>query len=69
MKCLSEAKTQGAYIALIYKENQIVDPIIDFDYQIPQIDDYFVGSLVSVVLQLLSYYGSVAKGYNVDLGN
>ena len=69
MKCLSEAKTYGAYIASIYKENEIVDPIIDFAYQIPQIDDYFVGSLVSVVLQLLSYYGSVAKGFNVDLGN
>lgn len=69
IKCLCEAKRKGAYIATIYKKNQIANSFVDFSYQVPEIDDYFVGSLVSIVMQLLSYYGSVAKGYNVDLGN
>ena len=38
----------------------------DFTVYIPKIDNLFAGSLAVIPLQLLSYYVSVGKGFDVD---
>lgn len=38
----------------------------DFTVYIPQTNPLFAGSLSVIPLQLLGYYVSVAKGYDVD---
>jgi glucosamine--fructose-6-phosphate aminotransferase (isomerizing) len=38
----------------------------DFTVYIPKIDPLFAGSLAVVPLQLMGYYVSVAKGFDVD---
>ena len=42
------------------------DVAFDFTVYTPRIDNLFAASLSVVPLQLLSYYVSVGKGYDVD---
>ena len=62
-----EVKSRGAYImGLTTYGNYSIEDTADFTVYIPQTDSHFAGSLSVIPLQLLGYYISVAKGYNVD---
>lgn len=64
---LIEVKSRGAYIAAITVFGKYnAGEIADFTFYIPNISPYFAGSLSVVPMQLLAYYISVAKGYDVD---
>ncbi len=62
-----EVKSRGAYImGLTTYGNYSIEDTADFTVYIPQTDSHFAGSLSVIPLQLLGYYISVAKGYDVD---
>lgn len=62
-----EVKSRGAYLmGLTEYGNYSIEDISDFTVYIPKTDDLFAGSLAVIPLQILSYYVSVAKGYDVD---
>ncbi len=62
-----EVKSRGAYLmGLTEYGNYSIEDISDFTVYIPKTDPLFSGSLAVVPLQILSYYVSVAKGYDVD---
>lgn len=63
---LLECKKYGAYIVGISTNDNNIDKMVDYSCYVPKINDHFEASLICVVLQLLSYYGSVAKGFNAD---
>ena len=62
-----EVKSRGAYLmGLTTYGNYRIEDTADFTVYIPQTDSHFAGSLSVIPLQLLGYYISVAKGYDVD---
>ena len=62
-----EVKSRGASLmGLTTYGNYSMEDLADFTVYIPQTDPHFAGSLSVVPLQLLGYYVSVAKGYDVD---
>ena len=62
-----EVKSRGAYLmGLTSYGNYSIEDTADFTVYIPQTDPYFTTSLAIILLQLLGYYLSVAKGLNVD---
>ena len=62
-----EVKSRGASLmGLTTYGNYSVEDLADFTVYIPQTDSHFAGSLSVIPLQLLGYYVSVAKGYDVD---
>ncbi len=62
-----EVKSRGASLmGLTTYGNYSMEDTADFTVYIPQTDDHFAGSLAVIPLQLLGYYVSVAKGYDVD---
>jgi len=62
-----EVKSRGAYLmGLTTYGNYSMEDTADFTVYIPQTDSHFAGSLSVIPLQLLGYYVSVAKGYDVD---
>ncbi len=62
-----EVKSRGASLmGLTTYGNYNMEDLADFTVYIPQTDDHFAGSLSVIPLQLLGYYVSVAKGYDVD---
>ncbi len=62
-----ECKARGAYLmGLTTYGNYAIEDSVDFTCYIPKCDEHFSTSLAVVVLQLLSYYISVAKGLDVD---
>lgn len=62
-----EVKSRGAYLmGLTTYGNYSIEDTADFTVYIPQTDSHFAGSLSVIPLQLLGYYISVAKGYDVD---
>ncbi|MBR1593099.1 MAG: glutamine--fructose-6-phosphate transaminase (isomerizing) [Ruminococcus sp.] len=62
-----EVKSRGASLmGLTTYGNYNIEDTADFTVYIPQTDDHFAGSLSVIPLQLLGYYVSVAKGYDVD---
>ncbi len=62
-----EVKSRGASLfGLTTYGNYSMEDTADFTVYIPQTDPHFAGSLAVVPLQLLGYYVSVAKGYDVD---
>ena len=62
-----EVKSRGASLmGLTTYGNYNMEDLADFTVYIPQTDPHFAGSLSVVPLQLLGYYVSVAKGYDVD---
>lgn len=64
---MAEVKSRGAYLmGLTTYGNYNIEDTADFTVYIPQTDPHFAGSLAVIPLQLLGYYASVAKGYDVD---
>ncbi len=62
-----EVKSRGASLmGLTTYGNYSIEDLADFTVYIPQTDPHFSGSLSVIPLQLLGYYVSVAKGYDVD---
>ncbi len=62
-----EVKSRGAYLmGLTAYGNYSMEDTADFTVYIPKTDALFAGSLAVIPLQLLGYYVSVAKGYDVD---
>lgn len=62
-----EVKSRGASLmGLTTYGNYSMEDTADFTVYIPKTDPHFAGSLSVVPLQLLGYYVSVAKGYDVD---
>ncbi|MBR6618184.1 MAG: glutamine--fructose-6-phosphate transaminase (isomerizing) [Oscillospiraceae bacterium] len=62
-----EVKSRGAYLmGLTAYGNYSMEDTADFTVYIPKTDALFAGSLAVVPLQLLGYYVSVAKGFDVD---
>lgn len=62
-----EVKSRGAYImGLTTYGNYGIEDTADFTVYIPKTEAYFAGSLSVIPLQLLGYYVSIAKGYDVD---
>ena len=50
----------------LYEKTYNMEDVADFTVYIPKIDNLFAGSLAVIPLQLLSYYVSVGKGFDVD---
>ena len=64
---MAEVKTRGAKLfGLTTYGNYAMEDTADFTVYIPRIDHLFAGSLAVIPLQLLSYYVSIGKGYDVD---
>jgi glucosamine--fructose-6-phosphate aminotransferase (isomerizing) len=62
-----EVKSRGANLmGLTTYGNYEMEDTADFTVYIPKIDQLFAGSLAIIPLQLMGYYVSVAKGYDVD---
>lgn len=62
-----EVKSRGASLmGLTTYGNYSMEDTADFTVYIPNTDPHFAGSLSVIPLQLLGYYVSVAKGYDVD---
>ena len=62
-----EVKSRGAKLfGLTTYGNYAMEDTADFTVYIPRIDHLFAGSLAVIPLQLLSYYVSIGKGYDVD---
>lgn len=62
-----EVKSRGAsLVGITTYGNYNMEDLADFTVYIPQTDPHFSGSLSVIPLQLLGYYVSVAKGYDVD---
>ena len=62
-----EVKSRGASLmGLTTYGNYSIEDTADFTVYIPQTDPHFAGSLSVIPLQLLGYYVSVAKGFDVD---
>ena len=62
-----EVKSRGAKLfGRTTYGNYAMEDTADFTVYIPKIDNLFAGSLSVIPLQLLSYYVSVGKGFDVD---
>ncbi|MCR5540827.1 MAG: glutamine--fructose-6-phosphate transaminase (isomerizing) [Ruminococcus sp.] len=62
-----EVKSRGAHVlGLTTYGNYAMEDTADFTVYIPRIDSLFAGSLSVIPLQLMGYYVSVGKGYDVD---
>ena len=62
-----ECQSRGAYLfGLTTYGNYEIEDQVNFAVYVPKVDEYFVGSLAVVPLQLIGYYVSVAKGLDVD---
>ncbi|MBR4628050.1 MAG: glutamine--fructose-6-phosphate transaminase (isomerizing) [Ruminococcus sp.] len=62
-----EVKSRGASLmGLTTYGNYSMEDTADFTVYIPHTDPHFAGSLSVIPLQLLGYYVSVAKGFDVD---
>jgi len=62
-----EVKSRGAYVVLITKEGMVEsEEVCDTQIFIPAASEEFEVFAVAAVLQLIAYYTSDAKGYDVD---
>jgi glucosamine--fructose-6-phosphate aminotransferase (isomerizing) len=62
-----EVKSRGAKVmAVTTMGNYYLEDTAEFTCYVPKIDNLFAGSLSVIPLQLLSYYVSIGKGYDVD---
>lgn len=62
-----EVKSRGAKImAVTTAGNYFLEDTAEFVCYVPQIEPLFSGSLSVIPLQLISYYVSIGKGYDVD---
>lgn len=64
---IREVKARGAYVVLVSMDDEVNDPAIcDKHIRIPKLDREFTAFATAVVLQLIAYYTSEAKGLDVD---
>ncbi len=64
---IREVKARGAYVVLVSMDDEINDPAIcDKHIKIPKLDKEFTTFATAVILQLIAYYTSEAKGLDVD---
>ncbi len=64
---IREVKARGAYVVLVSMDEEVNDPdICDKHIRIPKLDGEFTAFATAVVLQLIAYYTSEAKGLDVD---
>lgn len=64
---IREVKARGAFVILITKENaEVPSDLYDIHFTVPMEYDRFTVFPVAVIMQLLAYYTSDAKGLNVD---
>lgn len=64
---IREVKARDAFVLLITKESaEVPEGVCDIHLTVPIEDDLFTGLPTVVILQLIAYYTSVAKGLNVD---
>ena len=64
---IREVKARGAYLVLVSMDESVTDPAIcDRHIRIPKLDPEFTTFATAVVLQLIAYYTSEAKGLDVD---
>ena len=62
-----EVKSRGAKVmAVTTAGNYFLEDTAEYVFYVPQIEPMFAGSLSVVPLQLISYYVSIGKGYDVD---
>ena len=62
-----EVKSRGAKLMTITTAgNYFLEDTAEFTCYVPKIEPLFAGSLSVIPLQLLSYYVSIAKGFDVD---
>ena len=62
-----EVKSRGAKVmAVTIAGNYFLEDTAEFVCYVPAINSLFAGSLSVIPLQLISYYVSVGKGYDVD---
>ena len=62
-----EVKSRGAKLmAVTTAGNYFLEDTAEFTSYIPKIDPLFAGSLSVIPLQLISYYVSIGKGFDVD---
>ncbi len=64
---IREVKARGAYVVLVSMDEKIEDAAIcDKHVRIPRVDPEFTAFATAVILQLIAYYTSEAKGLDVD---
>lgn len=64
---IREVKARGAYVVLVSMDEEVNDPsICDQHILLPKMDSEFTSFATAVVLQLVAYYTSEAKGLDVD---
>ena len=64
---IREVKARGAYVVLVSMDENVEDPAIcDKHISLPKLDSEFTAFSTAVVLQLIAYYTSEAKGLDVD---
>lgn len=64
---MTECKARGAYLmGLTSYGNYAIEDTANFTIYVPKAEEYFIGSLAIIPLQLLGYYTGVAKGVDVD---
>lgn len=64
---IREVKARGAYVVLVSMDEEVNDPsICDQHIRLPKTDSEFTSFATAVVLQLVAYYTSEAKGLDVD---
>lgn len=64
---IREVKARGAYVVLVNMDEEVNDPsICDQHIRLPKMDSEFTSFATAVVLQLVAYYTSEAKGLDVD---
>ena len=63
---IREVKARGAYVVLVSMDEEVNDPsICDQHIRLPKMDSEFTSFATAVVLQLVAYYTSEAKGLDV----
>lgn len=64
---IREVKARGAYVVLVSMDEDVNDPsICDKHIRIPKLEPEFTAFATAVILQLIAYYTSEAKGLDVD---
>ncbi|MBO5509644.1 MAG: glutamine--fructose-6-phosphate transaminase (isomerizing) [Lachnospiraceae bacterium] len=64
---IREVKARGAYVVLVSMDENVNDPAVcDKHIRIPKAEGPFTAFATAVILQLIAYYTSEAKGLDVD---